>query len=384
MMMKPLSRRTILQGAGVGASAVLLSGCSAGSTKLEPAKDVSETQKTLRFESRDSYRNTTGEDFPLLDTFIEKTGISTTYTNAVSDDNVYYGKVKGQLKLGQDFGADAVVLSDWMATRWIRMGYVQKFDHTRIPNFNNIRVQFQDATYDKGRRSTMPWRNGFTGIAWNKEILPNGLRSVSDLWDPSLAGKVGVMSSMRDTMGMIMLDDGVDISAPTWGDPQFTNAVNLLRTQVQSKKLGSVKGNKYKEDLMSGEIVASIARAGDIMQINAQAGDKWGFLIPEKGGVLWSDVAVVPTGATHKRNVEDFLNFYYDRANAAQVASLTGFISPIDVHQPEIGQIPQDRAGNQMIFPSEATFKTVKAFRTLSQGEEQRYGAQFQTMLLGG
>ncbi|MEO7348574.1 MAG: extracellular solute-binding protein [Terrimesophilobacter sp.] len=384
MMMKPLSRRTILQGAGVGASALLLSGCSAGSTKLEPATDVSETQKSLRFDSRDSYRNTTGEDFPLLDAFIAKSGISTTYTNAVSDDNVYYGKVKGQLKLGQDIGADAVVISDWMATRWIRMGYVQKFDRARIPNFNNIRIQFQEVAYDKGRRMTMPWRNGFTGIAWNKELLPNGLRSVSDLWDPTLAGKVGVMSSMRDTMGMIMLDDGVDIAGPAWGDPEFTNAVNLLRTQVQSKKLGSIKGNKYKEDLMSGEIVASIARAGDIMQINAQAGDKWGFAIPDKGGVLWSDVAVVPTGATHKQNVEDFLNFYYDRSNAAQVASLTGFITPVDVRQPEIGEIPQERAGNQMIFPSEATFNTVKAFRTLSQGEEQRYGAQFQTVLLGG
>lgn len=383
-MMKPLSRRNILQGAGVGASALLLAACSS-TAELKPkaAKDLSTTQKSLRFEARDTYRNTIGEDFPLLEKFTGATGIAVTYTNANSDDNVYYSKVKGQLKMGQDTGTDASVLSDWMAARWINLGYVQGFDRSRITNFNNIRLQFQDATYDRGRRASLPWRSGFTGIAWNKELLPYGLHSVSDLWDPTLAGKVGVMSSMRDTLGLIMMDDGVDISSTKWGDAEFTNAVNLLRTQVKNKQLGSIKGNKYKEDLMAGTTVAAIARAGDIMQINAQAGNKWEFIIPDKGGVLSSDVVVIPTGSAHKGNVEEFLNFYYDRANAVQVAADTGFISPVDVRQPEIGTIAQDIARNEMIFPSDATFAKVKTFRTLTQGEEQRYGAQYQTVLLG-
>lgn len=385
MMMKPLSRRTILQGAGVGASALLLTACSSGADeKPKAAKDLSEKQRTLRFDGRDTYRNTVGEDYPLIEKFSDATGISVTYTNFVSEDNVYYGKVKDQLKLGQDIGADAAVLSEWMAARWIRMGYVQNFDRSRITNFNNIRLQFQDADYDKGRQRTMPWRNGFTGIAWNKEVLPNGLHSVSDLWDPSLNGRVGVMSSMRDTIGLIMMNDGVDISSREWGDAEFTNAVNLLRTQMSNKKIASVKGAKYKEDLVSGAIVASVARAGDIMQINAQAGDKWGFAIPEQGGVLWSDVVVIPTGSSHRSNAEDFINFYYDRENAAQTAAGTNFITPVEVRQPEIGNLPQDIAGNQMIFPTAATLATTKKFRTLTQGEEQRYGAQFQTMLLGG
>jgi hypothetical protein len=37
-----------------------------------------------------------------------------------------------------------------------------------------------------------------------------------------------------------------------------------------------------------------------------------------------------------------------------------------------------------MIFPTEATLATAKTFRTLTQGEEQRYGAQYQTVLLSG
>ena len=379
-----LTRRNLLQGAGVGASALLLAACSTTAAgKPEAAADKSDSQKSLRFDSRDTYRNTTGEDFPLLQKFSDASGVAVTYTNAVSDDNVYYSKVKDQLKLGQDIGADAAVLSDWMAARWIRLGYVQELDHENLPNFDNLRLMFKDASFDRGRRASLPWRSGFTGIAWNKAALPDGLSSVSELWDPSLRGKVGVMSAMRDTLGLIMLDAGVDISSDSWGDAEFSAAVEILRAQVSSGQLSSIKGNKYKEDLKSGATVAAIARAGDIMQINQEAGDQWMFAIPEPGGVLWNDVVVVPVGASHRKNLETFVNFYYDRMNAAQVAAETSFISPVDVRQPELGTIPQDKSRNLMIFPTEATFRTAKTFRTLSQGEEQRYGAQYQTILLG-
>jgi spermidine/putrescine transport system substrate-binding protein len=378
------TRRTVLQGAGIGASALLLAACSTTAAgKPDSAVDKSETQKSLRFDGRDTYRNTTGEDYPLLEKFTELSGVAVTYTSAVSDDNVYYSKVKDQLKLGQDIGADVSVLSDWMAARWIRLGYVQEIDHQNIPNFNNLRLMFKDAAFDPGRRASLPWRNGFTGIAWNKEAIPEGLTSVSDLWDPSLRGRVGVMSAMRDTLGLMMLDAGVEISSGDWGDTEFSAAVETLRAQVASGQLRSIKGNKYKEDLKSGATVAAIARAGDIMQINEEAGDQWEFAIPEKGGVLWSDVVVIPIGATHHKNAETFVNFYYDRMNAAQVAAATSFISAVDVRQPEIGTIPQEKSRNLMIFPTEATFKTTRSFRTLSQGEEQRFTAQYQTILLG-
>ncbi len=379
-----LTRRTVLQGAGLGASALLLAACSTSTGgKPEAAVDKSETQKSLRFDGRETYRNTAGEDFPLLGAFGEATGIAVTYTNAVSDDNLYYQKVKDQLRLGQDIGADAAVMSDWMAARWIRLGYVQRLDHANIPNFQSIRPRFRDADGDPGRLGSLPWRSGFTGIAWNREAIPEGLASVSDLWDPSLHGRVGAMSAMRDTLGLIMLDQSVDIESEDWADAEFSAAVETLRAQLASGQLASIKGNKYKEDLVSGATVAAIARAGDILQLNQEAGDQWDFAIPTAGGVLWSDDVVIPVGSTHRKNAETFIDFYYDPARAVEVAAATNFISPVDIRQLEIDVLDPAVAANRMVFPTPVTFEEAKKFRTLDQGEEQRYTAQYQTILLG-
>lgn len=383
-----ISRRTALKGAGIGASALLLAACSTGGpAKPTTAEDRSDSQKSLRFDGKATYRNSVGEDFPLLDKFSISSGIAVTYTDFVSEDNVYYSKIKKQLALGNDIGADASVLSDWMAARWIRMGYVQPLDLGDIPNIANIRSRFAKAESDPSRNLALPWRSGFTGVAWNKKRLPDGLTSVSDLWDPSLAGQVGVMSSMRETLGLIMLDAGVDISSSEWGDAEFTEAVNTVRLMVKSAQLRSIKGSSYIEGLKSSaniksDVVATIANAGDIIQLNAQTGDQWGFAIPDKGGMLWTDVVVIPTGSSHRTNAEKFINFYYDPEHAVQVAAATNFISPIDIWDLETEAIDPAVASNRMVFPTPVTFERVKSFRTLKQDEEQRYIAQWQSVLL--
>lgn len=367
------------------AGAVLaLAACSGTQEeRATTAVDISKTQRSLRFDDRYTFRNTVGEDFPLLEAFSAASGLAVTFTGAVSDDNEYLSKVKNQLKSGHDIGADAVVLADWMAARWIRLGYVQKFNQEGLSNFGSLRLRFQDAEFDAGRRSSMPWRSGFTGIAWNKSAIPEGLTSISDLWDPSLRGKVGVLSSLRDTVGSIMMDLDVDIESADWGDAEFSAAIDVVKQQLSTGQVQGIKGNRYKEDLVSGATVAAIARSGDIMQINREGGDQWGFALPTKGGVLWSDSVVVPLGAAHLGNVEEFVDFYCDPANAVRVVEATNSISPVNIVQPFISSIPQDVASNQLLFPTDATLATTRSFRTLTVSEEQRYDSQYQGVLLG-
>jgi len=228
----------------------------------------------------------------------------------------------------------------------------------------------------------VPWQGGFAGICWNKEAIPGGLSSVSDLWNPELKGRVGVLSEMRDTMGLLMLENGVDISGD-WGDEEYNEALEQLRKQVEDGQVRNIKGNSYLEDLKSEDTLAAICWSGDITVINAEAGDKWEFLIPTGGGTLWNDNFLVPIGSSRKTNAETLINYYYEPEVAAEVAAWVNFITPVVGAQEAAMAIDPELAENQLIFPNEETLSNAYVFRALSGAEEQKYQADFQSILLG-
>lgn len=379
-----LTRRHVLQGAGVGAAALTLAACATGQGPDRPtaASDSSATQKAVRIDSWETYRNTTDEDFPSIEQFAGSFGLDVTYTSAVKDDNLYYNQVKANLAAGNDIGADAVVLSQPMVARWMQLGYVQEFTHSRMPNISNIRDRFLGAAHDPNRRYSMPWRSGFTGLAWNKEAIPEGLTSVDQLWDSSLKGKVGVMSSMQSTIGLLMTHAGVDISDSAWGETEFTAAVETLREQVTSGHITAIKGNQYLDDLKTGATVAAFARSADILRLNEEAGDQWAFAIPSRGGVLWTQDIVIPIGSQRRTNVENFVNYYLDPTVAVEVAAKTHFVSPVEIRSEVQNTLPAEISGNVTVFPTTVTLQAAKTFRHLSQSEEQKLMAQYQTVLL--
>ncbi|WP_372593159.1 extracellular solute-binding protein, partial [Actinotalea sp.] len=284
-----VSRRSVLAGgAGIAGMGALLAACGTGGTSSPGtsgtgATDLSDTEKvvdwanwTLYLDYDDSTRT-----YPTLEAFTAQTGITVNYVEDIEDNDSYFGKVQGQLANGQDIGQDIVTLTDWMASRLIRLGYTQELDLANIPNSANLLPDLKDVSFDPGRKHSLTWQSGFGGLAWSKSAVPNGLRTVSDLWAPELAGRVEVLSEMRDTVGLIMLDQGVDVSSDSWGDDEFEAALDVLRTYIENGHIRQVKGNSYAEDLISGDALAVIGWSGDITVLNFENGDGWEFALPE-------------------------------------------------------------------------------------------------------
>jgi spermidine/putrescine transport system substrate-binding protein len=187
---------------------------------------------------------------------------------------------------------------------------------------------------------------------------------------------------MRDTLGLIMANNGVDISG-AWGEDDFNKALDTFREQVTSGQIRNIKGNSYIEDLQNEDTLAAIVWSGDITALNAEAGDRWEFIIPEGGGTLWNDNFLIPVGSTRKSNAEALINFYYDPVIAAEVAAWVNYITPVVGAKEAAIEIDPALAENQLIFPDENTLSQVKVFRTLTGAEEQTYGSAFQSVLLG-
>lgn len=187
---------------------------------------------------------------------------------------------------------------------------------------------------------------------------------------------------MRDTMGLLLLQQGVDISKE-FSDDDFNKAIDTLTKEVNDGQIRNIKGNSYLNDLKSGDTLAAICWSGDITQLNAEAGDNWQFAIPEAGGTLWSDNFVIPIGSPRKANAEKLIDYYYEPEVAAEVAAWVNYITPVHGAKDAAVKIDPQLAENQLIFPDEETLSKVHVFRTLTPAQEQKYQAAFQKVILG-
>jgi|FLOH01.1.fsa_nt_gi spermidine/putrescine transport system substrate-binding protein len=376
-----VSRRKLFAGVGGLSAAAFLASCGAKSSSEVATTIPSDVGGTVRWANWAAYldakRVNGSRTYPTLEGFISSTGINVDYLVDVNDNDEFYGKVQGQLKLGKDIGYDIVTLTDWMADRWIRLGYTQTLDAGNMPNKGNILPSLSNVGFDPGRKQSMTWQSGFAGFGWNKQLVPGGINSLDQLFDKKYKGRIEVLSEMRDTMGIILQYQGVDITKPFTED-EFMNGIDFFEKQVSDGIIRQVKGNDYLEDMAIGDAVAVIGWSGDIFSLNAEEGDKYQFGIPESGGTLWSDNMMIASTSTNKSNAEKLMDYYYDPKVAAEVAAWVNYICPVVGAQAEMEKIDPTLASNNMIFPDEATLSKVSVFRSLSPEEEVKFSEAFQ------
>ncbi|MGC2999611.1 polyamine ABC transporter substrate-binding protein [Streptomyces sp. G35A] len=382
-----LTRRSLLRASAGGALAAgglgALSGCgipAAGKTQGGvSAEDHSKEEKTVSFSNWTEYMDVddSGRKHPTLDVFTERTGIRVKYTEDINDNGEFFGKIKPQLAAGQDTGRDIIVLTDWLAARLIRLGWAQKLDPANLPHaFTNLSAQFRNPDWDPGRAYSYPWQGISTVIAYNKKALDGvEVRTLSDLLDNAkLKGRVGLLTEMRDTVGMTLLD--MDKDPAKFSADDYDAAVARLQKAVDKGQVRRFTGNDYTADLTKGDFAACLAWAGDVVQLKADNPDIE-FLIPDSGYMTSSDNMLIPNKARHKTNAERLIDYYFEPRPAAELAAYINFVCPVDGVKDELAKIDEDAANNPLILPDAATQAKSRAFRSLSSKEETAFEEKF-------
>jgi len=363
-----------------------LTGCGTkGAQQTEAgcvSEDLSGTEKKLAFANWPQYMDVDDKDEskrPSLDEFITKTGIQVTYTEDINDNNEFFGKVQNQLAACQSTDRDIIVLTDWMAARMIRLGWIQKLDPAKIPNVQaNLLPSLLNRPFDAENRISIPWQSGLAGLAYNGNVTKE-LRTVDELLTrPDLKGKVTALSEMRDTMGLLLGSNGHDPANFTAA--QFDDALNKLKKAVDSGQIRKFTGNDYAPDLAKGDIAACIGWSGDVIQLSGED-EKVRFVAPDSGVMLYSDNMMVPNKATHKGNAEALINYYYEPAVAAKLAAYVNYICPVKGAQAEMEKIDPELAANPLIFPDEALLSKSKVFMALDEKQEKEYEGKFQQVI---
>jgi spermidine/putrescine transport system substrate-binding protein len=372
-----VTRRGLIAGTGAVGAAGLLAACGSGGSDNASGGAEANTIRWGNWPLYLDYDKKT-KTYPTLEAFSAESGINAKYFEDYNDNDEFYGKVQAQLKLNKDIGYDLVTPTDWMAARWLRLGYGQKYDVANIPNKVNILDSLASPSFDPKRESTLTWQGIMGGFGWNTAKNPKGIRTIDDLFAPQNKGKIVVLSEMRDTIGIILLSQGVDLQKVT--EDQFMNAVDFMAGKISDGWIRGVKGNEYAEDLVSGDATAVIGWSGDMFILASENEGKFDFAIPESGGTISGDNFIIPTpvGAEAKANAEKLINYYYEPAVAAEVSAYVKYVCPVKGAQAEMEKIDPKLANSTYIFPDAAMSKRLNVFRTLTPTEETTFAEAFQ------
>ena len=390
--MTELTRRQLLERAALGGAALSLPGFLAacgGGGDIEGAATTTATgaattgaEKTLA--DKLTISNWTlyidiDEDtkkYPTLEQFTEETGVEVEYIEDVNDNDEWFGKNQAALARGNAIGRDLTVLTDWMAARMVRLGYVEKLDKEAIPNASNLVDALASPGWDPNREYSLPWQSGMTGIGYDKTKI-DGVTSLKQLLeDPKLKGKVTFLTEMPDTMGLMILDGG--------GDPtkvvksEFDEAIERLQRGVDSGQIRQFTGNDYSALLAKGDIIAAVAWSGDMVQLQAD-NPNLEFVLPDAGGMIWTDNMLIPKGGD-VFTASTFMNYVYRPEVAAQIEAYVNYICPVKGAEEEIKAIDPELADNRLIFPSEETLAKVKIFDA-EAADDKGYKQKFQAVI---
>ena len=390
-MTRPLTRRELLERAALGGAVLTVPGflaacggdgiegtattTSAGTTtgaSKQLADKLTISNWTLYIDIDEDTKS-----YPTLEQFTEETGVEVEYIEDVNDNDEWFGKNQAALAQGRSIGRDLTVLTDWMAARMVRLGYVEEIDQDAIPNKGNLVEALQNPGWDPGRRYSMPWQSGLTGIGYDPERVGGEITSISQLLeDPKLKGKVTFLTEMPDTMGLMILDGGGDPSSVQKAD--FDKAIERLQQGVDSGQIRQFTGNDYAGPLSRGDIWAAVAWSGDMVQLTAD-NPNLQFVIPDAGGMIWTDNMLIPKGGD-VFTASTFMNYVYDPKVAAQIEAYVNYICPVEGAKEAIRDIDESLADNPLIFPDAATLAKVKIFDA-EAADDQAYKEQFQAVI---
>jgi len=374
-----LSRRTLMRRAGAGALSLgvigFLAACGDDNGGADAAKTIpkGEIAKNMTFANWPLYIDVKGKGHPTLDQFQDKYGTKVKYVEEINDNVEFFGKVRQQYAQGNSGGRDLHVVTDWMANRMKRLGYVQRLDKSSMPNVvKNIERAVASPDFDPKREFSVPWQSGQVLLIYRKDLTGGDITSINDLFDPKFKGKVTMLTEMRDTVGSVLLGEGINPEDAT--KDQALEAIDKIEKASNDGQIRRFTGNEYTRDIDKGDSIAILGWSGDAVQLT-DGNKNISYSQPEEGFMIFTDSMQVPVGAPHAYTAEKMMDFVYDPDIQAQITAYVNYVPPVKGVRAKLAETDPAIAENELIFPD---LSKSHNFKTFSPEDEAEIEAAFQ------
>ncbi|MCD2179516.1 extracellular solute-binding protein [Rhizobium sp. C1] len=218
-------------------------------------------------------------------------------------------------------GFDIIVPSAYIVPTYIENGLLMKSEPNQMSNFKNVKSEWVDVAWDKGRHYTVPYVWGTTGVMVNTKVYKGDLNTAAIIFDPppELKGKINVVPSMNEVLDMAINYVG--------GEACTTDKAILKKAHdklMEAKASWASIDYPSFEKFIKEDLNASIFWNGASSRIRAE-NPGFAFGLPKTGFLIWQDNVAILKDAKNVENAKLFLNFLMDPENAAMVSNYTRY-----------------------------------------------------------
>lgn len=273
--------------------------------------------------------------------FEKSSGVKVTYQNYSSNDQLIWMLGQASSQRITVAGYDLCVPSEHAMLALRRIGLIKDFSAGGIRGIENLIPTLQKRASDPTNAFSVPWALGTTGIAWDSRVLTE-TPDWAIFLDPKLAGKMSLHDESVDGIMIGLLASQLPPNASD--EASLQTAVATLKKMRQQTILNSTT---YLRDLVSGQLSVAMAYSNDFV-IASKLNPNLKFVIPQSGGLQWTDCMVIPAKAPRPKRAEEFINFVLQPEISAGISNTahvnTGNAAAYSLIAPEV-------RNNPAIFP---------------------------------
>lgn len=223
-------------------------------------------------------------------------------------------------------GFDMVVPSAGYVPVYIDKGLLMESRPDQMENFKNVAERWVNVDWDPGRKYTVPWQWGTTGVAVNTKTYGGDVNTSAIFLDPpeELVGKVNVVPEMTDVLNLAVMYAGGE---PCTDDREVLKKTRDLLVAAKPKWMSMDYG--MTEKLSNNDVQASVNWNGSTFRARLNNPDvKYGY--PKEGYPIFMDSIGILSDAKNVENAKLFMNFVMEPENAALISSFARYANGIE------------------------------------------------------
>lgn len=262
-------------------------------------------------------------------------------------------------------GFDIVVPSANYVSVYADRDLIAELDHAKLKNFGNIEPQFADVDWDPGRKWSIPYLWGSTGVVVNRDVYKGDINTSAIIFNPppELEGKVNILPEMGDVVGMALMYVGSEFCTE---DKEALKKARDLLMAAKPKWIAMDYGAI--EKMTNNDYAASLEWNGAALRIRADNPDvEYGY--PREGYPVFMDSLALLKDAKNIENAYKFMDFALEPENAAMFSDFSKYANAV-TGSAEF--LPEDMKNAPEVQTPEE-FKKAGVFYPRCEGQAREY-----------